>query len=182
MNESGLSVVVCAAGPAGDVATLIRLAQADGWTVDVISTPAALSFLDTAALEQLTGSPVRSEYRTRSRGPRTLPVVEAIIVAPATYNTINKLALGISDNYALGTLAEAIGRGTRVVVVPFVNAALSVRLPYQQAVRTLRDEGVTVVAGPQYSWEPHQPGTGDQHATRFPWTQALTEARGLAGS
>jgi phosphopantothenoylcysteine synthetase/decarboxylase len=182
MTERGLSVVVCAAGPAGDVGTLIRQAQADGWAVDVISTPSALSFLDIAALEQLTGSPVRSEYRTGGSGPRTIPTLEAIIVAPATYNTINKIALGISDNYALGTVAEAIGRGIRVVMVPFVNAALAARRPYQQSVRALRDEGVTVVAGPDYGWEPHAPGTGDEQALRFPWGQALAEARRSGGS
>jgi phosphopantothenoylcysteine synthetase/decarboxylase len=176
VNERGLSLVVCAAGPAADVATLIRLAQAGGWTVNVISTPSALSFLDTGTLEELIGSPVRSEYRTPVIGPRTLPVVEAVIVAPATYNTINKLALGISDNYALGSLAEAIGRGTRVVVVPFINSALAARLPYQRAVRLLRDEGVTVVAGSEYGWDPHAPGTGDQQATGFPWARAFAEA------
>ena len=31
-----------------------------------------------------------------------------MIVAPATYNTINKCAQGISDTYALGVLAEAV--------------------------------------------------------------------------
>lgn len=62
-------------------------------------------------------------------GPRTLPTTDTVIVAPATYNTINKLALGISDNYALGSLAEAIGRRTPIVVVPFVNAALAARRP-----------------------------------------------------
>jgi phosphopantothenoylcysteine synthetase/decarboxylase len=181
VTKRGLSIVVCAAGPAAEVATLIRLAQTDGWTVNLISTPSALPFLDVAALERLTGSPVRSEYRTPGSGPRGLSVVEAVIVAPATYNTINKLAFGISDNYALGSLAEAIGRGTRVVVVPFVNAALAARLPYQRAVAILRDEGVTVMAGPEYGWEPHPPGTGDQLGTRFPWARALTEAQKPAG-
>ena len=176
MTGRGLSIVVCAAGPAGDVATLVRLAQDDGWTADVISTPSALSFLDVPTLEELTGSAVRSEYRAARTGSRTLPAVEAVIVAPATYNTINKLAAGISDNYALGSLAEAIGRSIRVVVVPFVNAALAARRPYKQAIESLRDEGVIVMTGPDYGWEPHAPGTGDQQATRFPWARALVEA------
>jgi phosphopantothenoylcysteine synthetase/decarboxylase len=168
--------VVCGAAPAGDVATLVRLAQADGWTVAVISTPSALSFLDTTAIEELTGSPVRSEYRTGQIGPRTLPAIDAIIAAPATYNTINKLALGVSDTYALGTLAETIGRGAATVVVPVVNAALAARQPYQRAVESLRGEGASVVAGPEYGWEPHEPGTGDRQARLFPWGRALAEA------
>jgi hypothetical protein len=176
VNERSLSIVVCAAGPASNIGTLIGLAHADGWTVNLISTPSALSFLDPALSEQLTGSPVRSEYRNPQSGPRTLPAVEAVMVAPATYNTINKLAAGISDNYALGSVAEAIGCGTRVVIVPFVNAALAYRRPYRQAIESLRTEGVTVVSGPDYGWEPHEPGTGDEQVTRFPWARALTEA------
>jgi flavoprotein len=40
------------------------------------------------------------------------------MVAPATYNTINKWAHGISDIYALGIVAEAPGLGILVVVLP----------------------------------------------------------------
>ena len=34
---------------------------------------------------------------------------DAVIVAPATYNTISKCALGISDTYALGILMRVTG-------------------------------------------------------------------------
>jgi hypothetical protein len=37
---------------------------------------------------------------------RPLPPADAIAVAPATYNTINKWAAGISDTLALGILCE----------------------------------------------------------------------------
>jgi len=56
-----LLVVVCGAGPAGEVGELVKLAQERGWTVGVVATPAALEFFDLPALEQLTGSPVRSQ-------------------------------------------------------------------------------------------------------------------------
>jgi phosphopantothenoylcysteine synthetase/decarboxylase len=36
---------------------------------------------------------------------RKLPPADAIIVAPATYNTMNKRAAGISDTFELGLLA-----------------------------------------------------------------------------
>ena len=52
----------------------------------------------------------------------------------ATYNTINKWANGISDNFALGILAEAVGLRIPVAVLPFVNSALAShpRLPAQR--------------------------------------------------
>src|SRR5262249_6494979 len=99
-----LYVIVCGAGPAGEAGRLVELAQDRGWTVEIIATPSALAFIDVPKLEAQTGRPVRSEYR--SRGEPKSPRADAIIVAPATYNTINKWANGISDTYALGILAE----------------------------------------------------------------------------
>ena len=90
-----LCVVVCGAGPAAEAGQLVKLALERCWSVKVVSTPAGLAFLDTAAIEAQTGSPVRSQYRSPGE-PRSRPS-DAIIVAPATYNTINKWAQGISD-------------------------------------------------------------------------------------
>jgi phosphopantothenoylcysteine synthetase/decarboxylase len=168
-----VTVVVCGAGPASEVGELVKLAQERGWTVGIVATPAALGLLDVAALEELTGSPVRSEYRAPGEArTRTLPEASAVVVAPATYNTACKLALGISDTYALGVLAEAIGRGVPVAVLPFVNSALAVRKPFVSAVESLRGEGVYVVFGPE-QWVPHPPGTGGGRIASFPWAAVL---------
>jgi hypothetical protein len=94
-------------------------------------------------------------------------------VAPATFNTICKLANGISDNYALGTVAESIGRGLPVVILPFVNTALAARQPFQHAVAALRAEGVRVLFGPG-EWEPHPPGTGGERIAGFPGRRSWT--------
>jgi len=149
-----LYVIVCAAGPASDVGKLVTLAQQQGWDVQIIATPAALDFIDTESLEAQTGHPVRSQYRKPGQ-PRS-PQADAIIVAPATYNTINKWANGISDTYALGVLAEAPGLGIPVIVLPFVNTALAGRHAFEQSVSTLRAEGVRVLLGPD-EFEPHPP-------------------------
>ena len=171
-----LSVIVCGAGPASDVGKLVKLAQQREWTVQLIATPAALGFLDTAALEARTGSPVRSAYAPPGE-PRSLKA-EAVIVAPATYNTINKCAQGISDTYALGVLAEAVSLPSPVVILPFVNSALAARDPFQRAVAQLRYEGVYVLLGPG-QFEPHPPGTGGQQLGTFPWYLTLDIAEQL---
>ena len=73
-DDQVVIVVVCGAGPAPEVDKLVRAAQARGWTVGVIATPAALDFIDTEKLESLTGLPVRSEYRLAGEPRRhTLP-------------------------------------------------------------------------------------------------------------
>jgi hypothetical protein len=87
--------------PARDAGRLVELAQAEGWEVCVIATPSGRSFIDQAALEAATGHPVRSEYK-QPEEPDVLPPPDAIVVAPATFNTINKWAAGISDIWHLG--------------------------------------------------------------------------------
>jgi phosphopantothenoylcysteine synthetase/decarboxylase len=174
-NPQVLYIIVCAAGPAGEVGTLVKLARDDGWTVQLIATPPALDFIDVPALEQQTGRSVRSQYRKPGE-PRS-PRADAIIVAPATYNTINKLAQGISDTYALGLLAEAPGLGIPVVILPFVNSALASREPFRRSVRQLREEaGITILYGPG-EFEPHAPGSGGDRTTGYPWGLALSHAR-----
>lgn len=171
-----LYVIVCAAGAAPHVDRLVTLAQERGWDVCLIATPAAVAFLDVPALEEQTGHPVKSVYRQPSE-PRSnsFPQADAIIVAPATYNTINKWAAGTSDNYALGVLAEAFGLGIPVVVLPFVNSALAAHFAFQRSVTDLRKAGARIIMGPG-SWQPHEPHTGGQQLDTFPWAHALDEA------
>ncbi|GAA2425656.1 flavoprotein [Actinomadura vinacea] len=167
-----LNIVVCAAGPAADVGELVILAQRRGWDVQLIATPSSQDFIDVAALEGQTGHPVRSQYR-KPGDPRA-PLADAIIVAPATYNTINKWAHGVSDTYALGVLAEAPGLGTPIVVLPFVNTALAGRHAFKHSVSTLRSEGIRILLGPG-EFEPHKPRSGDDRQDVFPWNLAVRE-------
>jgi len=174
MTQDGraLTIIVCGAGPASEVGQLVKLAQEHGWVVQVVATPAALDFLDVSAIEALTGGPVRSQYRKPGE-PRSRPA-DAIIVAPATYNTINKWAQGISDTYALGILAETTALGIPIVVLPFVNSALAARAPFRRSVEDLRREGAHVLLG-SGGIDPHAPHTGDALIASYPWHLAFGE-------
>jgi len=164
-----LSVVVCGAAPTANVGELVRLAQQRSWIVRAIPTPDALSFVDAPALESLTGNDVEVGYRSPSdvRPPRP----DAVIVAPATFNTVNKAALGITDTHALGVIAEAIGREVPVVIVPWVNAPLAAREPFRRSVAQLRDEGVHVLLRGEHPAEPF--GAEISEVADFPWEHAL---------
>jgi phosphopantothenoylcysteine synthetase/decarboxylase len=177
-SERILTVVACAAAPAGDIAILVRSAVSRGWSVQVIATPSALPFIDAPLVGKLAGSPVRSQYSVPGAPRSKIP--EAIIVAPATFNTINQWALGISDTYALGVLAEQTGLEIPIVVIPFVSAALAARPPFQRSVKALRAEGVSVLLGPG-GIEPHPVHTEAEHAPSFPWQLALDEVAGMTG-
>ncbi len=172
-NERVLTAVVCGAGPAAATGTLVKLAHDRDWRIQIVATPAALEFFDEHAIADQTGSPVRSQY-AKPGAPRSL-IPDAILAAPATYNTINKWAQGISDTYALGVLAEATGLGVPIVVLPFVNTALASRAPFRRSVESLRAEGVKILLG-QGGFQPHPPRTGDSVISTYPWHLGLDEA------
>lgn len=137
-----LYLVVCAAPPAREIGQLVQLLMDDGWTVCVIATPTAATWIDRDALARQTGYPVRSDYK-RPGDPDVLPKADAVAVVPATFNTINKWAAGISDNLALGTLNEALGLGLPILASPYAKPALTQHPAYARNVETLTTAGVT---------------------------------------
>ncbi|MYR93637.1 MULTISPECIES: flavoprotein [unclassified Streptomyces] len=161
-----LYVVVCAAGIAGEVGLLITEAQQRGWDVVVVATPQGLGFIDAPAVEAQTGYPIRSAWRSPGE-PRPLPAPDAIAVVPATFNTVNKWAAGISDTLALGILCESYGLGVPTAVLPYVNSAQAAHPAYAESLRRLRDMGILIG-----SYEPHRPKAGGG-ADCFRWEEAL---------
>ncbi|MEU4511934.1 flavoprotein [Nonomuraea wenchangensis] len=93
--------------------------RAARWRVFVVSTPLGLRFLDRARLEQQAGEPVRSDFQMPGEG-KELSRADAVIAAPMTFNTINKWALGITDNFATSLLCELTGYGVTLVAVPML--------------------------------------------------------------
>lgn len=171
MSQPVLYLMICGAGPASHVGRMIQLAQADDWDVWCIATPAAVEhFLDLSALERQTGHIVRTGHQRT--GQPALPKADAVIVAPATYNTINKWAHGIADTYVLTQLAELTGMDVPIVVLPFVNTALANNRVLQRSITELRQAGITVLFG-QDEFEPHPPRTGGKAMERYPWKLAL---------
>jgi len=169
-----LYVVVCAAPPARDVHVLVDLAQKVGWDACVVATPRAFQWIDAPALSERTGHPVRYDYKLPGE-PDLLSPPDAIIVAPATFNTINKWASGISDTLALGLLCEAIGMALPVVVLPYLNAAQGKHPALAESIQRLRGCGVQVLFGPDVL-PLHRPREGRREL--FPWhlTLAALEA------
>ncbi|MEU6886022.1 flavoprotein [Streptomyces viridosporus] len=161
-----LYVVVCACGVAADVGRLITAALQRDWGVGVVATPQGLTFLDVAAVQEQTGHPVRSAWRAPGEA-RPLPPADAIVVAPASFNTINKWAAGISDTLALGILCEAYGMGVPTVVLPYLNAAQAAHPAYARSLEVLREMNVMIG-----TYEPHRPKAGGG-ADRFRWEEAL---------
>ncbi|MGW2619502.1 flavoprotein [Streptomyces sp. NPDC001500] len=158
-HQPFLYLVVCAAGVAADVGELITAAHRRRWRVGVIATPSAANgFFDVAAVEAQTGRPIRSAWR-RPGDPRPFPDPDAVVVAPATFNTVNKWAAGVADTLALGTLCEVVGLGVPVGVLPCVNETLARHPAYRDSLTRLRAMGVRfgsphdAAGGEGFGWE-----------------------------
>ena len=171
-----LYVIACGSPLAREVGRLVELAQRDGWDVCVVTTPDGAKFVDRTALARQTGHPVRTHYKNPG-DPDVLPPADAMLVCPATVNTINKWAVGIADTLALGLLIEGQGLGLPIAAVPYTNAAMAAHPAFRANLARLDEWGVRVVFG-DHVVPLHPPGAGERHVDAFPWGIGLAALRG----
>jgi phosphopantothenoylcysteine decarboxylase / phosphopantothenate---cysteine ligase len=137
----------------------VRLATASGHAVRVIQTPASLRFVGRASFEALTGAPVLvSEFEPDpDRGafpgqpaPEQHPLshlelvsnADAYLIAPASANTLARLAHGLADNLLC---SAALAADCPLAVAPAMNDRMWRHPATRENVRILRERGVTLV-------------------------------------
>ncbi|MCC9154923.1 flavoprotein [Streptomyces parvulus] len=164
-----------AAPPVADVAGVITEAQRRGFDVCLGLTPTAARWLapQLTELERLTGHPVRSEYKMPGT-PDVWPKADVIAVAPATFNTVNSWALGLTHDFVVGVVAEGIGKRIPTVTMPCVNAAYVQHRQFERSISELRLMGVRVLYG-EDGFQPNQPGQG--RPGEYPWHLVLEAAQ-----
>jgi phosphopantothenoylcysteine synthetase/decarboxylase len=170
-----LYVVGCGARPSVDLPDFLTWTTGQGWDACAVLTPSALKFAHPARLAEVTGHPARSEYK-RPEDPDVLPPPDALVVAPCTFNTVNKLAAGISDTLALGLLNEALGAGRPMLAVPNANVDLAKHPAFVRNVEFLRDCGVQVLFDPERY--PLPDGSNNPREI-FPWDALKAEVTGI---
>jgi phosphopantothenoylcysteine decarboxylase / phosphopantothenate---cysteine ligase len=137
----------------------VRLATAAGHALRVVQTPASRRFVGEASFAALTGAPVLvSEFeRDPARGafpgqeqPLREPLshlqlaasAEVYLIAPASANTIAKLAAGMADNLLTSC---ALAATCPLVLAPAMNNHMYEHPATAANLQTLRDRGVHVV-------------------------------------
>jgi len=136
-----------AAYKAADIAS--KLVQA-GAIVDVIMTSAATEFVGVSTFEALTHRPVTTGL-WQAHSELSIDHValalrsDCVLIAPATANTVAKLALGIADDPLTATV---LATEAPVIVAPAMDADMFASPATQRNVKTLKGDGV-VVAGPE---------------------------------
>jgi phosphopantothenoylcysteine decarboxylase/phosphopantothenate--cysteine ligase len=174
---------------------LVRLATGAGHAVRAIQTPASQRFVGAASFAALTGAPVLTDEfeRDPARGafpgqapPEHDPLshlelvrnADVFVVAPASANTIAKLAAGLSDNLLT---SAALAATCPLLVAPAMNHHMWEHPATRANVQTLRDRGVSVLdpgAGRLASQGEWGAGRLPEPATLLAAIEALIAPRG----
>lgn len=125
---------------------LVRELRRAGAQVHVFATPTALQFVTLDALEWTSLHPVVTALDGRAQHVEQPP--DAYLLAPATYSTLNKVAVGIADNAVTTTLASALGHleagRAAVLLAPTMHGSM-VNAVLRNSLATLANLGCVVV-------------------------------------
>ncbi|MBR6774832.1 MAG: bifunctional phosphopantothenoylcysteine decarboxylase/phosphopantothenate--cysteine ligase CoaBC [Bacteroidales bacterium] len=127
---------------------LVRLLKKDGADVRVVMTPSAKDFVTPLTLSTLSGNPVLSCGFDENTGKWDSHVelglwADLFVVAPASANTMAKMANGIADNYLLTVCLSA---KCPIMFAPAMDLDMYKHQATQQNVKTLIERGCIFVA------------------------------------
>jgi phosphopantothenoylcysteine decarboxylase/phosphopantothenate--cysteine ligase len=128
-------------------ADLARELMRMGYSVRVCLTDSAQRFVTKDLFEALTGQPCLSDTFEEPESGRMAHIdwarqADLLVIAPATANTINRIAYGLADDM-LTTLALAY-EGL-MIVAPAMNPSMYANADTQEAIKRLRGKGATIV-------------------------------------
>jgi phosphopantothenoylcysteine decarboxylase / phosphopantothenate---cysteine ligase len=145
MHDKRILLGICGGIAVYKIAALTSTLVQRGAIVDVMMTPEAERFVGPLTFSSLTARPV---YASLWDAPERIPHIrlvreaQVMLIAPATANTIAKLAQGIADD--LVTTAALAAR-IPIVIAPAMNGAMYEHPATQANLRTLRERGYVFV-------------------------------------
>jgi phosphopantothenoylcysteine decarboxylase len=152
--SAGKNIVLGVTGSiaAYKAAELASLLTKQGCEVHVVMTADALRFITPVPLKTLSRHPVVTDLYDEVEGWQPTHIkladeADLLLIAPATANTIAKLALGIAND-ALSCAALALNAQARVLIAPAMNGKMWRHPATQQNVATLKARGVEFL-GPE---------------------------------
>ena len=120
-----------------------------GHHVKVLMTPAATAFITPLTLQFLSKQAVLVEVMTED-DPKQIQHIDLgkeadlFLVAPASANTIAKLAIGLADNMVTST-ALALPQGTKKILAPAMNTKMLEHPATQRNLKLLQDYGYQII-------------------------------------
>ena len=135
-----------AAHKAADLASFLTK---QGCDVRVVMTADALRFVTPLVFKTLSRHPVVTDLYDEEEGWQPTHIkladkADLLLVAPATANTIAKLALGLAND-ALSCIALALNPHARILVAPAMNGKMWLHPATQNNTATLKARGVEFI-------------------------------------
>lgn len=189
MNTSAGSAHRIVVGVTGGIAAyktvqLVRLLVKDEHDVTVVPTDDALRFVGAPTWEAISRNAVTTSVHddvARVRHVALGQTADLVVIAPATANTIAKMAAGLADDL-LGT--TLLATSAPVLIAPAMHTEMWLHPATQANVATLRERGVHVI-GPdsgQLTGDDSGPGRmSEPEAIHAEVRRLLAAARDLAG-
>jgi phosphopantothenoylcysteine decarboxylase len=123
-----------------------------GCDVHVVLTADALRFITPLVFKTLSRHPVTTDLYDEEEGWKPAHIkladeADMLLVAPATANTIAKLALGLAND-ALSCIALALNHNARLLIAPAMNGKMWSHAATQQNVAALKTRGAEFI-GPE---------------------------------
>jgi phosphopantothenoylcysteine decarboxylase/phosphopantothenate--cysteine ligase len=146
---------------------VIRALVLEGHSVHVVATEAALRFVGRPTLEAISRNPVATDLYEGVAEVRHVAIgqsADLIVIAPATANTIAKLAVGLADDLLGNTVLASTAP---LVIAPAMHTEMWQNPATVANIATLRERGVTIV-GPavgQLTGKDSGPGRMEEPAT-----------------
>jgi phosphopantothenoylcysteine decarboxylase len=130
-------------------AELTSLLVKQGAEVRVVLTADAQKFITAVTFKPLSRNPVVTDLYEDEDGWKPAHIqladeADVLLIAPATANTIAKLAHGIADD-ALSCLALALNPAARLLVAPAMNGKMWLHPATQQNAATLKQRGAVFI-------------------------------------
>ena len=152
--STGKNIVLGVTGSiaAYKAAELASLLTKQGCAVQAVMTADAQRFVTAVTFKTLSRHPVVTDLYDESEGWQPTHIkladeADLLLIAPATAQTIAKLALGLADD-ALSCVALALNPRASVLVAPAMNGKMWLHPATQQNAATLRSRGVEFI-GPE---------------------------------
>jgi phosphopantothenoylcysteine decarboxylase/phosphopantothenate--cysteine ligase len=124
----------------------------EGANVNVVMTADAQKFITPLAFKTLSRNPVETDLYGETEGWKPTHIkladeADLLLIAPATANTLAKMANGLADD-ALTCIALALNPRTPVLLAPAMNGKMWLHPATQQNVATLKERGAEFI-GPE---------------------------------
>jgi phosphopantothenoylcysteine synthetase/decarboxylase len=152
-----------------------------GWEVRLVGTPAAQDWIGLIKASSPHGIVPRFDFRSPAHHRSTVDP-DVVAVCPATFNTLNKVATGIADNYATSLICETLGLRSPVIVAPMINDKLWGHPALSSSFTVLASAGVRFldVQTGERGLSPVQSGSGDNVVSKFQpsWLLAAVRSSG----